>query len=62
MNLKVLYLILYFAVTGIVECRSHADGERIRLPLDTLVQKEIPFQAFAACETHVAEQVRHCIG
>ena len=42
MKLKVLYLILYFAVTGIVECRSHADGERIRLPLDTLVQKEFP--------------------
>ena len=42
MKLKVLYLILYFAVTGIVECRSHADGERIRLPLDTLMQKEFP--------------------
>lgn len=42
MKLKVLYLILFFAVAGIGECRSHAGGEQIRLSLDTLVQKEFP--------------------
>lgn len=42
MKLKVLYLILFFAVEGIGECRSHAGGEQIRLPLDTLMQKEFP--------------------